>query len=207
MKKIELIITSNIVLQEEIDSAPKNSDGYSINTFYVRDDEGIADFLLNHSKIDLVIVDNILDISSLIKITKIAKVIVNMLGDNKIENSIDLIKPFRIKELMEVINRSRNSKFIYEIISPNCIFNEEFSMILNISSGLNIILTEKENTLIAKLFVAKNHIMSKEEILRDIWGYSNNSETSTLETHISRLKNKLPDNLLYSRDGSVGLIL
>lgn len=247
MKKIELVITDNIVLQEEIDSLTKTPDGFSIDTFYVKDNLEIASFLQNHSKIDLVIIDNIVDISSLSNITKISKIIVNLEPSNSITHCINIAKPFRIKELIDIIEKSRNSEFIYEAIlipeineseaslqeteteeaikggltrfqrsltltrnnnffaGSGIIFNEESSIILNISSAQNIILTEKENTLIAKLLLAKDHILSKEEILRDIWGYSNNSETSTLETHISRLKNKLPNNLIYSKDGNIGI--
>lgn len=205
MKKIELVITSNIVLQEEIDSLFKEDSGFSIDTFYAKDEAEIANFLQINAKIDLVIIDNILDIASISKITNISKVIINMLPSNSFGHYINLTKPFRIKELIDIINKSRNSKFIYEVIWPNLIFNEEASVILNISSCQNIILTKKENALIAKLFLAKNHIMRKEDILEDLWGYSNNSETSTLETHIYRLKNKLPDGLLWSKDRNIGL--
>lgn len=52
-------------------------------------------------------------------------------------------------------------------------------------------LTEKENHLLYFLLSNKNSCISKKDILKSIWGYSEELETSTLEAHIFRLRSKL----------------
>lgn len=202
--KNELIITDNIILKEEIDAMPRDLDSF-LNTSYVNNTLELSDFLAKHKKIDLVIIDNILDLSEIYRIRRISKIMVNLVVENTSESCINLIKPFRISELLDIVNKSRKSKFLYEIIAESLIFDQESSLILDISSGKNISLTEKENTLITGIFTSKHQTMSKEEILQNIWGYAKESETLTLETHISRLKNKIPANVIISKDGNIQL--
>lgn len=202
--KNELIITDNIILKEEIDAMPRDLDSF-LNTSYVNNTLELSVFLAKHKKIDLVIIDNILDLSEIYRIRRISKIMVNLVVENTSESCINLIKPFRISELLDIVNKSRKSKFLYEIIAESLIFDQESSLILDISSGKNISLTEKENTLITGLFTSKHQTMSKEEILQNIWGYAKESETLTLETHISRLKNKIPANVIISKDGNIQL--
>lgn len=207
MKKIELVITGNNILQEEIGVMPKAA-GISYDTYYVKSNEDMVKFLEHHKKIDLLIIDYIIEERLLSSIIKISKTIINMLGNNMLaENDTSSVKhlnkPFRIKNLIDVINYSRSSSFVFEVISQGFLFDEEFSVIRNTLSSNDILLTERENRLIAHLLLSKNFSMTKEEILNKIWGYSSDSETGTLETHISRLKNKLPDNILISKDGVI----
>ena len=59
-----------------------------------------------------------------------------------------------------------------------------------IKDGLELQLTEKEiNFLI--LFSKTNKPLSKNFVLKDVWNYSTESETHTLETHIHRLRKKI----------------
>ncbi len=55
----------------------------------------------------------------------------------------------------------------------------------------NISLTEKEVAIL--LFLHKNMglVTTREELLKTVWGYSENIETHTLETHIYRLRQKI----------------
>lgn len=52
-------------------------------------------------------------------------------------------------------------------------------------------LTEKESHLLYFLLLNKDGPIAKKNILKSIWGYSEESETSTLEAHVFRLRNKL----------------
>jgi len=56
--------------------------------------------------------------------------------------------------------------------------------------GEEIILTEKENDLFSHLVNAKGEV-STEEILKSIWNYNSDVETTTLDTHLYRLRQKL----------------
>lgn len=61
----------------------------------------------------------------------------------------------------------------------------------NSASEGPISLTEKENDIIHYLMKKGTSGASKKELLNNIWGYNELSETTTVETHIYRLRNKL----------------
>ena len=55
-----------------------------------------------------------------------------------------------------------------------------------------IILTEKEIQLL-DLFLTKKKEISKTDILSEVWHYSSDADTHTVETHIYRLRKKISD--------------
>lgn len=54
-----------------------------------------------------------------------------------------------------------------------------------------IILTEKETLILKTLFLSWPETVSRTSLLSQVWGYSNNVTTHTLETHIYRLRQKI----------------
>lgn len=52
-------------------------------------------------------------------------------------------------------------------------------------------LTEREADFILYLHDSPEHTRTREEILRDVWGYAHGLETHTLETHVYRLRQKI----------------
>ncbi len=52
-------------------------------------------------------------------------------------------------------------------------------------------LTQKEYTLACHLLDNTGKLLSRSELLEDIWGQNNNVNTRTVDTHISRLRKKL----------------
>jgi DNA-binding response OmpR family regulator len=52
-------------------------------------------------------------------------------------------------------------------------------------------LTEKESAILARLARADGEVVAREALLRDVFGYSPDAATHTLETHIHRLRRKL----------------
>lgn len=57
----------------------------------------------------------------------------------------------------------------------------------------NIELTKKEFELLFKLLSYPNRVMTKIQLLEDIWGYESNSSEDTIKTHINKIRNKLKD--------------
>ena len=73
-----------------------------------------------------------------------------------------------------------------------------------------ISLTQKEAELIEYLWENKNKSVSKDELLKQIFGYSDSVETHTLETHIYKLRQKISNgsiDLILTQDGGYQLNL
>ena len=57
--------------------------------------------------------------------------------------------------------------------------------------GARLRLTEKEAAILRFLHRADRQVVSREVLLKDVWGYNANVTTHTLETHIYRLRQKI----------------
>ena len=69
-------------------------------------------------------------------------------------------------------------------------FSHTHKTLIHIASGKVIPLTEKETAMLE--YLSNNHgTTSKETLLKAVWGYSNNANTHTAETHIYRLRRKI----------------
>ena len=71
-------------------------------------------------------------------------------------------------------------------------------------------LTEKEIAILKYLYKNKDRLVSKNELLQEVWGYSPDVSTHTIETHIYRLRQKVeqgdPDaQLILTVDGGYQL--
>ena len=55
----------------------------------------------------------------------------------------------------------------------------------------SVILSAKEFELVAKLASEPNRVFTKEDLLREVWGYRALGRTRTLESHASRVRKKL----------------
>jgi len=56
-----------------------------------------------------------------------------------------------------------------------------------------VALTDKEAQLLHSLAESKGQVVSKEHLLKTIWGFEEALDTHTLETHIYRLRGKFRD--------------
>ncbi len=108
-------------------------------------------------------------------------------------------KPFKVAVLLARIRahlRSHES-------SEDAVFQigpYEFrpaAKVLSESSGKKVRLTDKETSILRYLYRAGQKSVSREELLREVWGYNAAVTTHTLETHIYRLRQKIePDPAL-----------
>ena len=57
--------------------------------------------------------------------------------------------------------------------------------------GVTVYLAGKEFELLAALASEPNRVFTKDELLRDVWGYRSFTRTRTLDSHVSRLRQKL----------------
>ena len=104
-------------------------------------------------------------------------------------------KPFSVRELIlrikAVLKRGENKKDIVEI-------DRQFGDLkIDIDShevyvdGDLVNLTALEFKLLIQLVDRRGRVQSREQLLADVWGYSAEVTTRTVDTHIKRLRNKL----------------
>lgn len=188
IKKVEVIISENEKIKDVFPEFTllKNEDALG---FY--------------SKIDLVIIDKKLSNQAIKKITKISDRIINLVDDSNIENVATLLKPFRLYKLLEIANHYRQNKFIFCLINDEILYSQRASYISH--QDKQIKLTDKENELFAAILTAPDYVIAKEALLSKVWGYAKDIETSTLDTHLTRLRSYLPAGFINNKDGIISL--
>ena len=101
-------------------------------------------------------------------------------------------KPINLKKLKNEIVELTNSQYFSKndqvkikkyILSP---FSKKISSTYDKE---HIFLTDKEVSILIKL--NENNTIGKKDLLIDVWGYNTGIKTSTVETHIHRLRKKL----------------
>lgn len=115
-------------------------------------------------------------------------------------------KPFSVRELIlrvKVLIKKRFQNPVNEQIL-------EFGPItMNLDAhdvfvdGQNIILTALEFKLLKHLMNRKGRVQTRDQLLGDVWGYSSEVTTRTVDTHIKRLREKLgkPGDLIQTIRG------
>ena len=125
----------------------------------------------------------------------------NIINNYKI---IFLQKPFRFNVLLEKIYDIKLTK--KEVNKINLMKNIEFfpnkKILYNLKTKLKLHLTEKENSLLNYLYNNRHLKLTKNDLLINIWGVTEEINTRTLETHIYRLKQKL-----YKLEANLSFIL
>ena len=104
--------------------------------------------------------------------------------------------PTNLKEINAVVeNIAAKSKFSKNssIKIKDYLLNKNEKRLFNQKNF--IILTEKEIQLL-ELFLDKKKPISKDIILSNVWNYSADADTHTVETHIYRLRKKINDKFM-----------
>ena len=110
------------------------------------------------------------------------------------EASNIVYKPLVLNNFFNLLQAGIN---IYENSSDGYLNFNQYELrpskkeILNLRNNEIIKLTEKEVAIIKYLYKAKDKIVSKNELLQEVWGYSPEVTTHTIETHIYRLRQKV----------------
>ncbi len=122
-------------------------------------------------------------------------------------------KPFRFAVLLA---RMRAQLRTHEQ-SEDAVFNvghytfRPSQKLLTEEDGNKVRLTEKETAIMKYLYRAEQKVISRDELLEQVWGYNSGVTTHTLETHIYRLRQKVekdPSNarLLVTEGGGYKLV-
>ncbi|RIP32786.1 DNA-binding response regulator [Staphylococcus gallinarum] len=101
-----------------------------------------------------------------------------------------IVKPFDIEELLARIRamlRRQPKKNIIDI-KGLIIDKDAFKVTID---GMPLDLTKTEYDLLYLLAENKNHVMQREQIITDVWGYDSEVETNVVDVYIRYLRNKL----------------
>ena len=105
-------------------------------------------------------------------------------------------KPFSVRELIlrvkailkRGVSTEKNTDDIEDSFGELTINYEEHQAYI---SGQEISLTALEFKLLKHLINRKGRVQTRDQLLEDVWGYSSNVTTRTVDTHIKRLREKL----------------
>lgn len=112
------------------------------------------------------------------------------------------LKPVSLNEIDSVIKKTyytNDFSFHEEIIIKNHLLMPLDKKLIFIRNKESISLTEKEVSILIELSQSKK-VVSKEKLLTEVWGYNSQMNTTTVETHIHRLRQKLKK---FSNSGNV----
>jgi DNA-binding response OmpR family regulator len=120
-----------------------------------------------------------------------------------------LARPFHYDELVErmraVLRRTGAAGSTRMVAGPLTIDRRARHVTLR---GTRIELSQKEYELLLQLATDPERVFTKEELLRDVWGFRTRSRTRTLDAHASRLRRKLraadPAAALVDNEWGVG---
>lgn len=124
-----------------------------------------------------------------------------------------LTKPFRFPVLMARINAALRQ----HDQSEDAVFTighysfQPAAKLLETNDGIKVRLTDKETSILKYLYRQGPKTITRDVLLKEVWGYNNRVTTHTLETHIYRLRQKIerdPSNarLLVTEDGGYRLV-
>lgn len=109
-----------------------------------------------------------------------------------------IVKPFSSREVVArvkaILRRVQNQSLDDKIIKHN-------QLTINLSTysvsyeGLSCVMTPKEVEIMHLLASHPQQVFSREQLLNQIWGYSYYGDTRSVDTHIKRIRAKLPIHL------------
>lgn len=195
VKEVILLTRSNLLANSIRDNL------LDADFFYIYNDyQALINF---HNKINLLIID--LSDLTLDNIWhhKI-KTIINLTSKNKFsQDEINISKPFRLNNFLKIIQGVNNSQDIFCVINNDFIYNEKLHTLSSQENSIR--LTAKENNIFKSMLLSTDFRIEKEFLLKNVWKYHENSESFTIDTHLYRLKAKLPDNMLELKSNSCQL--
>lgn len=107
-----------------------------------------------------------------------------------------VVKPFSNRELIlrikAVLRRTEPGKQSEKIIRVGVITIDTGSHVVT-ADGKEVVLTTTEYKLLLNLAERLGRVQSRDLLLKNVWGYNYVGDTRTVDTHITRLRNKLGD--------------
>lgn len=211
-----LFFSKNSILSETMNSIFFDEIDFNFKVLTRLDDIGDQATDIDSSIIILDLTESFIDFTKIMekKHTSLFSLSFIFLIDNKLHLTYikekdftsyeTFLKPFRVEELLKKIYMlaAKLKLFDQSVILLNGNFFEPKKNQIKSKEGNCVRLTEKETQIIKVLHRESGTTLTKDLILKKIWGYENIISTHTLETHIYRLRKKMENGL-----GETDLIL
>ena len=129
------------------------------------------------------------------------------------KNHYFIERPFRIhslnKKISTILAKISNSNEVTHAIGPFIFMPLKKTLMLGEKTKIG--LTEKEVAILKCLISSGEEVVNRDTLLKQVWNYSPNVTTHTLETHIYRLRQKLEidasiPRLIISKDGGFTIV-
>ena len=154
-------------------------------------------------KVDVLIVDKTLSKQE-IPIFRI-NILINCTNNKISANEIYCPKPFKLIDLIHTIEKYQDGKNLFCSINKDWVYSQQLGRLS--SDDKSIFLTDKENDLFKKLLCVEGHLAKKDYLRQEVWNYHQDAESNTVETHLYKLKQKLPPGLLEIKNSSCFLAI
>ncbi|HEX5109909.1 MAG TPA: response regulator transcription factor [Vicinamibacterales bacterium] len=106
-------------------------------------------------------------------------------------------KPFSIRELLARVRARLRSAQTGDTLPDELRFDDvvvDFKRFEATRCGSPLEMTKKEFAILRLLAARVGEVVSREDLLNDVWGYENYPSTRTIDTHIGWLRAKLESN-------------
>ena len=105
-----------------------------------------------------------------------------------------VVKPFSTRELLlrvkAVLRRSKSPVAAGALITVGPVVIDAERHLVSVNGG-EVAFTSTEFKLLYTLAQRLGRVQSREQLLRDVWGYNYVEDTRTVDTHITRLRTKM----------------
>jgi hypothetical protein len=161
-------------------------------------DSVCKDYMNSLGKIDVLIVDKSLFGHEIPSFR--VDILINCTKNKISQNEIYFAKPFKLADLIDAIERNQDGKNLFCSINKDWVYSQQLGKLSSVEKS--IFLTDKENILFQKLLCIDGHLAEKDYLRHEVWSYHQDAESNTVETHLYKLKQKLPPGLLEIKNSS-----
>lgn len=106
-----------------------------------------------------------------------------------------MVKPVNINEMVlrvgALLRRAQMANERRQVIGNTVLECDSLSVH---TGGETLILPQKEFMLLYKMVSFPGRIFTRQQLMDDIWGYSSETDTHTVDVHIGRLRERFRDN-------------